>query len=89
MKKTGDTTVWLSTIDIRIISQNARGLGDSKKRCKVLSYFGAKADILFLQETHTKRQDEGTGWGSTWRGEVIMSHGTNRSAGTAICMSNK
>lgn len=41
---------------------------------------------VFLQETHSSKEDS-TFWSNRWGGGAILfSHGSNRSAGVAICM---
>ena len=69
---------------IRITSFNVRGLKNNIKRHRVLNFLGAKfPGILFLQETFTTQGDKQL-WEKTFKGEIIMSHGTNHSKGVAI-----
>jgi len=42
-----------------------------------------KADIIRLQETHSDLQNQ-TQWNCDWKGNILISHGTNLSAGVAI-----
>ena len=47
-----------------------------------------KADIVFLQETFSSKDNE-IMWRSEWGGEVIYNHGSNHSRGVAVLLSNK
>lgn len=73
---------------LSFISLNTRGLKDNTKR-KALFLFckGQKAQCIFLQETHSSEEDR-TFWKSQWGDTILLSHGTNRSAGVAICFNN-
>lgn len=42
--------------------------------------------MILLQETHTDLQNQ-TQWFSDWKGNVLLSHGTNVSTGVAILFS--
>jgi len=72
---------------LKLVSLNARGLGEKKKRRTVLKWIKdnhSKRDgIVFLQETHTTELSEQT-WKRDWDGEVFFSHGTCGSRGVAI-----
>lgn len=66
-------------------SFNARGLKDAVKRKAVFLFCkGLRSNILFLQETHSDKSDARF-WSQQWGGKIIFSHGSNRSAGVAIC----
>ena len=70
--------------DFQMISLNARGLVDHKKRTSVFNWLAKKKiDIIFLQETHSNLQSEQK-WKNEWRGIVHMSHGTSNSRGCMI-----
>ena len=45
-----------------------------------------RLDIVFLQETHSDKDNE-IDWGLWWKGQYVLSHGTNFSAGVAILFS--
>jgi hypothetical protein len=69
---------------IKITSFNARGLKNKVKRQRVLNFLKSRhPGILFLQETYSTSGDEII-WKTEWKGEIIMSHGTNHSKGVAI-----
>lgn len=74
----------LST-SISFISLNVRGIRDNLKR-KALFLFckGLKAHCTLFQETHSVAADA-TFWSNQWGGKMLFSHGTNYSAGVAIC----
>ena len=65
-----------------VISFNARGLRQQKKRRQLFSYFpNSKADtIILLQETHSCITDEQQ-WTHEWSNGIIFSHGSTNSRG--------
>uniref|UniRef100_A0A1A7XB67 Reverse transcriptase domain-containing protein n=2 Tax=Iconisemion striatum TaxID=60296 RepID=A0A1A7XB67_9TELE len=71
--------------NFNFISLNARGLKDNLKRkaiflhCKDKNYH-----CVLLQETHSSALDA-TYWTMQWGDKILFSHGSNRSAGVAIC----
>ena len=71
-----------------IVSLNANGLGDIKKRRNLITWLKKfhKGDqkIIFLQETHTTEKLE-TRWKNEWNGrEMYFSHGNSGSKGCVI-----
>ena len=63
---------------------NVRGIGIFKKRKTIFTWCRKqKADFIFLQETHSKK-DSKTRWKNEWGGEIVMSHGSSNSCGVAI-----
>ena len=71
--------------DISFVSFNTRGLKDSVKRKAVFLFCkGQQAHCTFLQETHSDKSDVKF-WTQQWGDKILFSHGTNRSAGVAIC----
>ena len=73
-----------------LISLNANGLGEIKKRNMVFEWLktqhNAASKIVFLQETHTNVRSE-TLWKNEWDlGEIIFSHGNSGSKGVAIML---
>lgn len=71
--------------NISFFSFNTRGLKDSVKRKAVFLFCkGQQANCFFLQETHSDESDVKF-WSQQWGDKIIFSHGTNRSAGVAIC----
>uniref|UniRef100_A0AAZ1XGV7 exodeoxyribonuclease III n=1 Tax=Oreochromis aureus TaxID=47969 RepID=A0AAZ1XGV7_OREAU len=65
-------------------SLNVRGLKNNVKR-KAMFLFckEIKANILFLQETHSGKEEE-TFWKHQWGDSILYSHGTTHSAGVMI-----
>ena len=75
-------TSCLSKFDV--LSLNVRGIRDQIKRRSIFSYLkNQKANIYFLQETHSERADEKM-WTNEWGGELFFSHGTTHSKGVCI-----
>jgi len=73
--------------EIRIISQNVRGLGNYSKRLKLFNYYSAKSDIVMFQETHSIKQTN-VEWSnnlSEW--EILFSNGKSNSRG--VCTAFK
>ena len=50
---------------IRVVSQNIRGLRDSKKRKEIFHYFNIKKFDLMLQKTHSNAEGERV-WRVEW-----------------------
>ncbi|XP_040908382.1 uncharacterized protein LOC121191268 [Toxotes jaculatrix] len=72
--------------DISFFSVNTRGLKDSVKRKAIFLFCkGQQANCVFLQETHSDETDVKF-WSQQWGDKIFFSHGTNRSAGVAICL---
>ena len=57
-----------------------------KKRRAIFDKHRCNADILILQETHSKPEFEKI-WENEWGGKAIYSHGTSNSKGVAVFMS--
>lgn len=68
-------------------SLNINGMRDGRKNGVLSEIINLKElSVIFLQETHSTKSNE-TEWGLWWKGEYILSHGTNLSAGVAILFS--
>jgi len=66
---------------------NINGCRSIEKRVALFDYLHLKkADVILLQETHSDQQNQ-TQWIGDWKGNVLLSHGTNLSAGVAILFS--
>ncbi len=72
---------------LRVGSLNINGMRDGRKN-EVLSEMIELKDlsVTFLQETHSTCSNE-VNWGLWWKGEYVLSHGTNLSAGVAVLFS--
>ena len=65
-----------------------QGVRDMTKRKSFFLFCkGKNANIIFLQETHSKIEDITFG-SKQWGDEVYFSHGTSRSAGVAVLLKN-
>ena len=74
--------------NIRIISLNVKGLRVQKsKRGKIFKWLSdiQKANVVFLQETHSTKEDE-TAWKDEWGGDIYYSHGQSNSRGVCIML---
>ena len=70
------------TDSFKILSCNLNGISTKDKRLKVIKTLNEyKANIIFLQETHTSKISE-------WRGFSYVSPARGRSCGTAILLRN-
>ena len=69
--------------DARFYTQNARGLNEKMKRKKVFNNFKDKADVIFVQESHSTSEKAGE-WDADWEGNILYSHGTSASRGCMI-----
>ena len=71
-------------VNFSLISFNVRGISNFKKRKTIFTWCRKqKADFLFLQETHSKKDSE-TCWKNKWGSEVIIAHGSSNSRGVAM-----
>lgn len=72
---------------LNIRTFNINGCRGTAKRAALFDYlFLKKADIILLQETHTDLQNRAH-WVGDWKGNALLSHGTNLSAGVAMLFS--
>lgn len=73
---------------LKILSFNANGLGDYRKRKDVLDYLrNLKADLIFLQEVHVKSASENM-FRSMWGFECFVNGKDSNSKGVAILLNN-
>ena len=71
-------------VKLKIITCNVRGMIDSVKRKKIFMYSKInQADVVFFQKTHSGKSCVNN-CKSQWGGEMVFSHGTNKSCGVAI-----
>ena len=74
---------------LSIASINVRGINNCEKRLKLYHYLRHKNfDVIFLQETHSCKNSEKY-WRSQWAGNILFSHGSSNSRGTAILFKRK
>ena len=69
--------------DVKFLSQNVKGLGDDFKRRKVFNNFKDKANVIFVQESHSTVETKAK-WNKMWNGTIKYSHGTSASRGCMI-----
>ena len=75
--------------EIRVVSQNARGLGNYSKRVKLFNYYSNKSDIIMFQETHSVK-DTNIEWSnnlSEW--DILFSNGKSNSRGVCTAFKRK
>ena len=71
-------------MSFKLLSLNARGLGNQKKRRSLFRWVKSNnCDVIFLQETHGTSKSENQ-WLNEWNGRVFFSHGNSSSRGCAI-----
>ena len=76
----------MAGINLKLISNNVKGLQSSKKGLKLFEYLKNRICpnvILFLQETHSTFMDE-VKWNDEFRGKIYYSHGKLNSCGVLI-----
>lgn len=71
-------------MSVPFISINVRGLKNNVKRKAIFLFCKEeKAEIIFLQETHSQKDDE-TFWKTQWGDQLFFAHGTSHSAGVLV-----
>ena len=77
-----------STYSFTLHSLNVRGLRDTKKRRSMFHWLRKFHNgVVFLQESHSCLEDEKF-WKNEWGANIIFSHGSRDSKGTAILFPN-
>ena len=72
----------------KFISLNVRGISNFRKRRTIFTWCRKqKADVIFLQETHSTKDNELL-WKREWGAPFFCSHGANNSRGVAILIRN-
>ena len=72
----------------KLVSLNVRGISNFHKKRTMFTWCRKrKADVIFLQETHSKEDSEKQ-WANEWGGKAFFSHGSPNSCGVAILISN-
>lgn len=68
-------------VNFKTMSFNVRGLREEKKRASIFRFIRRKkADIVFIQEAHSKIIDE-TNWKNEWGGNLLFNHGAYNARG--------
>ena len=74
---------------LRMISLNVRGVGNFRKRRAMFTWSRKqKADVIFLQETHSTKNCESQ-WKKEWGSLISFSHGTSNARGVAVLFNSK
>ena len=69
---------------LKLLSLNVRGLGNFRKRRAIFTWCRKqKADLIFLQETHTTKNCE-SHWKKEWDSSIMFSHGSTNARGVAV-----
>lgn len=68
---------------LKLLSLNVKGISNFKKRRAIFNWCRKRANISFLQETHSTVEAE-TQWRNEWGAELITCHGSSNSRGVAI-----
>ena len=72
----------------KLVSLNVRGINNFHKRRAIFTWCRKrKADVIFLQETHSKEESEKQ-WMNEWGGKIYYSHGSPNSCGVAVLIRN-
>ncbi len=70
--------------NLKVGSLNINGGRDRGKLVVVSEFLNInRVNVVFLQETHSNDENE-IEWNRWWEGNLVLSHGTNNSAGVAI-----
>ena len=77
-------------MSLKIISLNVSGIRNQKKRDSIFAWLKENnADIVFLQETHCKSENDNKQWSAEWGGQCIWSTCASASRGVAILVKPK
>ena len=71
----------------KLVSLNVKGISSFQKRRTMFTWCRKrKADIIFLQETHSRLLSIKieTQWKNEWGAEIITSHGSSNASGVVI-----
>lgn len=75
-------------VDLTCISLNVRGFRDITKRKSIFLFCkGKKANLILLQETRSKPDDEKC-WSNQWGDKIIFDHCSTKPAGLANLFCN-
>ncbi len=75
--------------EIKILSNNVKGLQNEGKRRTLFHYFNTSTDanIIMLQETHSTLANEDY-WRAEWGGIIKFCHGTSEARGVGTLIKN-
>jgi exonuclease III len=70
---------------LNICSVNVNGLRNANKRISIFNWLVEKKfDIILLQETHCRDENESRQWGFQWKGKSFWCNGSSSSKGVAV-----
>ena len=73
---------------IKLLSFSVRGLRNFKKRRTIFFWCRKqKADLIFLQDTHSSNECEAQ-WRKEWGAEILFPHGSKNARGVAVLVKN-
>ena len=77
-----------NNIKFKLVSLNVEGISNLKKKGTIYTWcHSRKVDIIFLQETHSKKKTE-IQWKNEWGSKMLFTHSSSNSCGTAILIKN-
>ena len=69
---------------LKLLSLNVRGLGNFRKHRAIYTWCRKqKADLIFLQETHSTKTTESQ-WKKEWGSQILFSHASANARGVAV-----
>ena len=72
----------------KLVSLNVTGINNFHKRRAIFTWCRKrKADVIFLQETHSKEESKKQ-WVNEWSGKIVYSHGSPNSCGVEVLIRN-
>ena len=72
----------------KLVFLNVRGLNNFHKRRTLFTWCRKrKADVIFFQETHSKKETEKQ-WINEWGGKMFVSHGSPNSCEVGVLIRN-
>ena len=78
----------MSSDEFKLLSLNVRGLSNFKKRPALFAWCRKqKANIIFLQETHSTAKKEKQ-WKAEWGTPLELAHESSNARGVAILLHN-
>ena len=78
----------MASCSLELVSFNARGLGNEKKRKKVFNILKKQTSmnsVIFLQECHSTKEDERL-WEYQWKNKIFYSHGKSNARGVCTLL---
>ena len=83
--------VQMSDIEFEVVLYNVTGIGDDRKRRKILNFLKKQTSnkaVIFMQGIHSTKATEKR-FEYQWGGKMLFSHGTSNSTGVCSCFRYK